>query len=211
LFIKNCLTAKKEIVTVTPDTNAKELFHTLETNQLDSIPVIDMDGHFLGITGYSYVMKSLINRGFEDWEQLTVRDALHVMEPLAIDSDFEKTLPVIVRYPFVPIVAEDNRTFLGIVKISDIEAVLTDTYGHKLPGVRFLLAVIPDLPRELEHLMNAISDFEVNIISVVTFDAGDSAARRILLKIHPTSYTDAIRRRLEEKGFRVLNVKEITP
>ncbi|MFD2960111.1 hypothetical protein, partial [Klebsiella pneumoniae] len=59
-----------------------------------------------------------------------------------------------------------------------------------------------------EQILDAVRAFDVNIISVVTFDAGDAAARRILLKVSPTPHGDSIRQRLEEKGFRVLSMKE---
>lgn len=208
MFIRNCLTPKDQIVTVTPETNVSELVHSMEENSLESIPVVDENGYFLGITGYNYLMKRALKQPDGNWNALTVKDALHPMDPLSIEDDFEVTLPVIVRYPFVPVVAEDGFTFLGIVKISDIEAVLADTYGHELPGIRFLLAVILDAPHELEHILDAVRAFDVNIISVVTFDAGDAAARRILLKVSPTPHAGTIRKKLEEKGFRVLSMKE---
>ncbi|SMO49661.1 CBS domain-containing protein [Melghirimyces algeriensis] len=207
MFIKNCLTPTEEIITVTPETAVKELIHTLEANNLESIPVVNEKGYFLGITGYNYVMKASIKQG-KEIKDLTVKDTLHLISPLTINNDFEETLPLIVRYPFVPVVHEDGFTFLGIVKISDIESALADTYGHELPGIRFLLAVVLDAPHELESIVDTVRDLDVNIISVVTFDAGNAAARRILLKVSPTPHIEIIRNRLEEKGFRVLSLKE---
>lgn len=208
MFIRNCLTPKDEIITVTPETEAPELVRILSEKGLESIPVVDENGYFLGITGYGHLLKSALERSDGDWSRLKVKDALHTMDPLTINHDFEETLPVIVRHPFVPVVSEDGFTFLGIVKISDIEAVLADTYGHALPGIRFLLAVVLDIPHELEQILDAVRAFDVNIISVVTFDAGDAAARRILLKVSPTPHGETIRQHLEEKGFRVLSMKE---
>ncbi|MFC4076671.1 CBS domain-containing protein [Salinithrix halophila] len=210
LFIKQCLTPREEIATVTPETSIGELLKVLEKYGLDSIPVVDGKGLFIGITGYSYVMKSLLENDslLTSLEEKAVKDAYHAMDPISIDSDFEETLPVIVRYPFVPVVDEDGFTFLGIVKISNIEAALASTYGHDLPGVRFLLAVVLDAPHELEHIVEAVKDFDVNIISLVTFDAGDSAARRIMLKVSPTEHVPAIHENLETRGFRVLNVSK---
>ncbi|SDW11936.1 CBS domain-containing protein [Marininema mesophilum] len=214
MFIKQCLTHLDEIATVTPETPIKEMLDLLKEYRLDSIPVIDTNGLFLGITGYTYAMKSFLeseNTGASthvDLDQGKVKDALHIMDPLTIHSDFEETLPVIVRYPFVPVVDENGLSFLGIVKISDIEAALASTYGHDLPGVRFLMAVVLDAPHELEHVVASVQDFDVNIISLVTFDAGDAAVRRIMLKIQPTPYVEEIKERLEQRGFRILNIKE---
>lgn len=187
---------------------ASELVRILSEKGLESIPVVDEKGYFLGITGYGHLLKSALEQSEGDWRRMKVKDALHTMNPLTISHDFEETLPVIVRHPFVPVVSDDGFTFLGIVKISDVEAALADTYGHALPGIRFLLAVVMDVPHELEQILDAVRAFDVNIISVVTFDAGDAAARRILLKVSPTPHGDSIRQRLEEKGFRVLSMKE---
>jgi CBS domain-containing protein len=214
MFIRNCLTPKEEIVTVTPETTLKETLDLLQEHGLDSIPVVDSKGLFLGITGYRHIFKALLEEEAQSLEILgerKVSDALYPIDPLTVDSDFEDTFPIIVYHPFVPVVDEDGFTFLGIVKISDIEAVLTTTYGHGVPGVRFLLGVLIDAPHELEHITECIKPYDVNIITVVTFDAGDAVGRRILLKIEPTPHTEEIRQNLEKKGFRVLSVKEVGP
>ncbi|QKG84890.1 CBS domain-containing protein [Kroppenstedtia pulmonis] len=215
MFIKNCLTPKDDIVTVTPDTPLGQALDMLDRKQLHSLPVVDENGSFIGITGYSFIFKKLLEQyGHNmnnDWIGQKVEDTVHEMTPIRIDGDFEETFPVIVRYPFVPVVDEDDTTFLGIVKISDIETVITSTYGHNLPGVRFVMAIIPDVPHQLEQILDSVKSFDVNIISVVTFDAGDSGARRILLKISPTEYTAEIQEYLESKGFRVLSMKVLPP
>lgn len=210
MLIQNCLTPREEIVTVTPQTTIKDLFDKLQQYELESIPVIDEKGLFLGITGYGHVMKNWAKAGKwgDSLQEETVSAHYSEMVPLSIDSDFEETLPVMVRYPFVPVVDEDGFTFLGIVKISDIEAALASTYGYELPGVRFLLALVLDAPHELEHILESVKPYDVNIISVVTFDAGNTAARRILLKTGPTEYVKEISRNLEERGFRIMSVRE---
>ena len=74
-----------------------------------------------------------------------------------------------------------------------------------------LLGVIIDVPHILEQIIECVKPFDVNIITVVTFDAGDAVGRRIMMKIEPTSHTESIRQSLEKKGFRVLDVKEVQP
>ncbi len=214
MFIRNCLTPRDEIVTVTPDTSLKDTLDLLQKHSLDSVPVLDDKGLFLGITGYRYIFKSLVEEGAQSLDILKnrkVSDALYLIDPITVNSDFEDTFHVIVYHPFVPVVDEDGFTFLGIVKISDIEAALTSTYGQGIPGVRFLLGVIIDVPHILEQIIECVKPFDVNIITVVTFDAGDAVGRRIMMKIEPTSHTESIRQSLEKKGFRVLDVKEVQP
>ncbi|TCS95091.1 CBS domain-containing protein [Hazenella coriacea] len=210
MFIKNCLTPAQQIKTVTPDMSLQSCLNLLEQYQLDSIPVVDEKGGFVGITGYSYIFKALITEGKEksELDHLPISISVHPMKPLSINATFEQTLPVTVRYPFVPIVDEDGSTFAGIVKISHIEAILEDTYGLEVPGVRFLLGVLLDSPHILSQVIECIKPFDINIINLVTFDAGERAARRIILKVNHSPYTQQIRQALEEKGFRVLDVRE---
>lgn len=207
MFIKNCLTPCERILTVTPDVHLEQVIETLQAHQLHTIPVVDRLNRFLGITGYQHMMKAILDNRCS-LKEGTVADALEPIRPLTLHSNFEETFPVIVRHPFVPIVDEDRMTFLGIVKISDIENALSSAFGTSIPGIRLLLGVVIDMPHQLEHVVDAIKPFDVNIITITTFDAGDPAARRILLKIEPTPHLSAIQQRLVNKGLRVLSVKE---
>ncbi len=133
------------------------------------------------------------------------------MEPiqtLHLDSDFEETLPLVIRHPFVPIVDKKDSTLIGIVKISDIESAMAVAMGYGVKGIRILLGVVTDTPYTLEHLLETLKPYQVNIISVTTFDAGKAAARRILLKLAPTPKVKAIREKLNRRGFRTLSVKQ---
>ncbi|MCS1352004.1 hypothetical protein [Mechercharimyces sp. CAU 1602] len=211
MFIKNCLTPCSQIKPIEVDSSIRKAISHLRTLRLDTIPVVDSAQSFAGITGYSYIMKYLLEQedahiDHHKWDQ-PISAALHPIRPLHILDDFEDTLPYCTRYPFVPVVEEDGETFAGIVKIGDIEKALTSTYGHEVEGVRFLLGVFIDMPHQLEQLMNAIKPFDVNIIAIASFDAGESYIRRILLKVKSTPHIQEMEHALERKGFRVLNIK----
>ncbi len=113
-----------------------------------------------------------------------------------------------IRHPFVPIVDPKDSTLAGIVKIKDIESAMAVAMGYGIKGIRILLGVVTDSPYTLELLLEALKPYQVNIISVTTFDAGEAAARRILLKLAPTSKVKAIRENLNRRGFRTLSVKQ---
>ena len=82
MFIRNCLTPRDEIVTVTPDTSLKDTLDLLQKHSLDSVPVVDDKGLFLGITGYRYIFKSLVEEGAQSLDILKnrkVSDALYLI------------------------------------------------------------------------------------------------------------------------------------
>ncbi|MFC4075600.1 HPP family protein [Salinithrix halophila] len=203
------MTPREELVTVTPDCTITEVIRRMKLHALDSVPVVDQHDRFLGLTGYGRILKSLLRQENPSSISLLqqVADAVEKMEPVSVDGDFEEVLPVIVRYPFVPITDEDG-IFLGIAKISNIESALSLAFGTGLRGTRLLIGVFMDQPRLLERILASLKSYNVNIISLATFDAGDTAARRILLKLSPSSHTRDIVKNLNEQGFRVLSVKE---
>ncbi|MCS1352005.1 CBS domain-containing protein [Mechercharimyces sp. CAU 1602] len=209
MFIKNCLSPQDSIETITPSTTIRQAITTLSELELESLPVVDEHGTFLGITGYTYIFKEICTGSLAlDETAFDQPVIIHKMNPLLITDDFEDTLPLIVRYPFVPIVDEDGYSFLGIVKISDIERGLVSTYGNDVPGTRFLLGVLNDVPHVLEHVLDAVKPTDSNIISIATFDAGSDNARRILLKVESEKDTEKIKENLEQSGFRILSIKE---
>ncbi|PTM57480.1 hypothetical protein [Desmospora activa] len=208
MLIKNCMTPRDELAIIWATSNIEQGLKQLRHHGLETIPVIDQRNHFAGITGYSTIMKQFLKMGCTHTEllQQPISQAIDWIEPLTVDADFEELLPTLIRYPFVPIVAADGITLAGIAKISDVESALVQALGSRVKGARFLIGVFVDVPHVLERLLLTLKPFDINIISMATFDAGDSAARRILLKIAPTPHVEAISKSLDQSGFRVLSV-----
>lgn len=207
MLIQNCLTPLKDLQTVSLNSTVSTTLKRMKEHNLETIPVLDEDGHFKGITGYSHIFQVLYNKKMpRDFFSQSVSETFQEIPTLTLDSNFEETLPIVVRYPFVPIVNHDD-TFLGIVKISTIESALSCTFGHEVEGVRFLIGVFIDKPYVLQHILDSLRPYHVNIVSIVSFDAGDAAARRIMLKITATPYVKEIVHSLTERGFRILSIQ----
>lgn len=209
MFIKNCLTGLNELHILKPTATAKESLDYLQSHQLETLPVADESGHFLGICGYNTILKALLNEGkdLQSADQLLVQDCMdaNIMK-LTLDDIFEATLPIIVRYPFVPIVDENNQ-LLGIVKRGDIELALESMFALRVPGVRLLLASL-EIPGEFERIIDTIHKHKHNLIAALSFDAGDRYARRVLVKIDYAEDIQDIMNELEEMGFRILSVNK---
>ncbi|PTX50643.1 CBS domain protein [Melghirimyces profundicolus] len=210
MLIQNCITPFSQLSTIRKDANVKDALELLQKEGLDTAPVVDENKAFRGITGYRLILKSLLRSG--DWGESAWKrplgDAVESVRPLTLDSDFEEMLPLVVRVPFVPIVEPDQSTLAGIVKISDIETAIARAMGYGVKGIRMLIGVFVDHPHVLDHLLSLLKPFDVNIISVTTFDSGDTAVRRILLKLSPTSRLETICEKLEQHGYRVLSIKQ---
>ncbi|MFD1428565.1 CBS domain-containing protein [Kroppenstedtia sanguinis] len=210
MFIRNCMTPRSALATVSLNATVQETLDLLEQQGLDSAPVVDDQERLAGITGYKTIFRSLQQQ--KGWEtSFRNQPIVRLVEPiqsLDLDSDFEETLPLVIRHPFVPIVDPKDSTLAGIVKIKDIESAMAVAMGYGIKGIRILLGVVTDSPYTLELLLEALKPYQVNIISVTTFDAGEAAARRILLKLAPTSKVKAIRENLNRRGFRTLSVKQ---
>lgn len=204
------MTPRSALATVSLNATVQETLDLLEQQGLDSAPVVDDQERLAGITGYKTIFRSLQQQ--KGWEtSFRNQPIVRLVEPiqsLDLDSDFEETLPLVIRHPFVPIVDPKDSTLAGIVKIKDIESAMAVAMGYGIKGIRILLGVVTDSPYTLELLLEALKPYQVNIISVTTFDAGEAAARRILLKLAPTSKVKAIRENLNRRGFRTLSVKQ---
>lgn len=208
MLIKNCMTPREQLVTVWATSSIEQVLNHLYQEGLETIPVIDQRNHFAGITGYGPIMKHFLKKGCTQAEllQQPISRTIDWIDPLTVDADFEELLPTLIRYPFVPIVEADGVTLAGIAKISDVEMALGQVLGSGVKGVRFLIGVFVDVPHVLERLLQVLKPFDINIVSMATFDAGDCAARRILLKIAPIPHVEAISDALDQSGFRVLSV-----
>jgi acetoin utilization protein AcuB len=207
MFIKNCLTALNDLHLLRPDSTVKDALDYFQSHQLETLPVADEAGQFVGICGYNTILKTLLNQGkdLQATDQLLVKDCLDSkVHKLTLDDIFEATLPIIVRYPFVPIVDENNH-LLGIVKRGDVELALESMFALRVPGVRLLLASL-EIPGEFERIIDTIRKHKHNLLAALSFDAGDRYARRVLVKIDYADDIQDIINELEEMGFRVLAV-----
>lgn len=140
-------------------------------------------------------------------DQLLVEECLDQnVSSLKLDDIFESTLPIIVRYPFVPIVENENK-LMGIVKRGDIELALESMFALRVPGVRLLLASL-EMPGEFERIIDTIYKHNHNLLAALSFDAGDRFARRVLIKMDYADDIQEIVNELEVKGFRVLDVRK---
>ncbi len=209
MFIRNCLTERKELVILRKKDTIGHAIEELQKYQLKSLPVTDDEDKFIGILskeGLFELIEQGVIKNLEELKKQSIEEAISFISPLKLSNRFEETLPIIVRYPFVPIV-DDKGTLLGIVKRQEITNALESSFGVGVSGVRLLLGTA-EIEGRLNKIVNLSHDMHVNIITAVTFDAGEKFNRRILLKIEHTEQQEKFIQRLEKNGFTILTIHE---
>ncbi len=213
MFIKNCLTPYEQLIVLKLNTTVEEAIQIMNTNGLLSLPVADEDRKFTGLLSKSQLF-SLWEKGYYkgEWEgfaKLPISKAVQFGVPvLTLEDVFEDTLPIIVRYPFVPIV-DDHNKLVGIVKRSEISGSLQSAFGLKVPGIRILLGMV-ETDGQLDKIIDITHHLNIPIITSITFDAGDTYLRRVLLKVPLNINKEKLLKSLESNGFRILTVHEQT-
>ena len=207
MFIRNCLTPADRVFQTTITATIGEAFDLMEEKKLRSIPVVDEGQRFLGIISKGYLLEYFFRsqklKGVDEFRKLPIDPAVESIDQtnvVSLENIFEDCLPIIVKYPFVPVV--EDGIFLGIIRRSDIEKALESTFGSKQKGVRLLLT-IPEMQGSLNRLIKLLNADKENLISVATFDAGDPY-RRIMVKVTHDTYHEGIEEILDEHGFRLL-------
>lgn len=211
MFIKNCMTPKRDLELLTPNMTIGEALARMKTVKAFSLPMVDEEDNFAGLiskqTMFEYLEKHPEQFSFAEFLAQPISIVLDESAKLFVDIDsghFEDLLPVIVRYPFVPIV-ENGSKFIGIVKRSEIEKALESSFGLHVPGIRIMLAV-DDAEGTLLRISQIIYKHGVKILASIAFEAGESFVRRIMMKLDDNNHMDAIVSDLEQHGYRVLEV-----
>lgn len=210
MFIKNCLTPLEDLVVLRENTTIDAAMKTMKEHKLLSVPVVNGMNVFSGLLSKNNLFSLWENGEYKgDWEgfeKLTIDKAVQIIPTLKMDDVFENTFPIIVRFPFVPIVDEDNK-FLGIVKRSNVSQSLQSAFGMNVPGIRILLGMV-ETDGQLDKIIDITRQMDIPIITSITFDAGDTYLRRVLLKVPISANKDKLINELDSHGFRILTVHE---
>lgn len=209
MFIQNALTDVSKLTVVRPSDTIGDVLNQM-TNHL-SLPCVEEDGRFFGMIS-KRTMFDQFQKAFDDGktfpEFLTeeIRDCIDTgVTTLTLNSPFEATLDVIIRYPFVPVV-EDGR-LIGIVKRSDVNHALEIAFATQVKTQRILLGMA-EVEGALQRLFTITHRLGVNVVTAVTFDARpDALNRRLILKVTPTPKFEELCTQLERAGYSLLSVQ----
>ncbi|MGD8189091.1 CBS domain-containing protein [Brevibacillus ginsengisoli] len=211
MFIQECLTPVENLTTVLPNETISHALNLMRQQNLYSLPVVDQSGSFYGSISKRSIFE-LLETGkftgeFNEFIQMPLAEGVDKQIPrLTFEHIYEDLLPIIVRYPFVPIVDENNH-FLGIIKRKDIELVLESVFGMTIKGTRMVITHYEG-KGIMKEIMTLLADHQANVISCISFDSKHHGVRRILTKFKSEVPTDIIKEDLEKHGYVVPYVLE---
>lgn len=212
MFLKECLTPLSSISTVYPSDKISKALELMKEKNLYSIPVMDHDGSFYGALSkrslFELFEKGIFRGSYQDFIELPLAEGVDRTIPkLTAENLYEDALPIIVRYPFVPIVDQDEK-FVGIIKRKDMELVLESAFGMGVKGTRMILTHYEGKGL-LKEIMSILSAHNANVISCVSFDSEHHGVRRILTKYISDDRSDVIRKELEQRGFVITSLSDM--
>lgn len=118
------LTPKNEVVCENVESSMRQVIERMEHHGYTAIPLIDKDGKYVGTLTEGDLLWKLKNTpdlSFKNTETVKVSD-IHrriTHRSVSINADIESLINLAVSQNFVP-VTDDNGTFIGIIKRSDI-------------------------------------------------------------------------------------------
>lgn len=133
------LTPKHEVVYATLSMTIGQVLEYMENTRYTAIPIIDDKGKYVGTLTEGdllWKLKSSKKLDFDSLDGILVKDIPRNVnnKSVFIDSNIEDLLNLSANQNFVPVV-DDNRTFIGIIKRSDIINYFYNTFFNKDKGI----------------------------------------------------------------------------
>lgn len=118
------LTPKRSIEYITVDVTMAEVIEKMESNTFTAYPLLDNEGRYVGVITEGdllWKLKDTPGLRIEDTDTIPIGDvARHTKsKTVLIDSNIDDLINLAKSQNFVPVV-DDEGTFIGIIKRSDI-------------------------------------------------------------------------------------------
>lgn len=118
------LTPKNEVVCESLESTMRQVMERMEHHGYTAIPLIDKHGRYVGTLTEGDLLWKLKNTpelNFKNTESVKVKDikTRRAHKSVLINSDIESLISLAINQNFVPVV-DDEGTFIGIIKRSDI-------------------------------------------------------------------------------------------
>lgn len=118
------LTPKNEVVCENQEATMRQVMEKMEHHGYTAIPLIDKEGKYVGTLTEGDLLWKLKNTpdlNFKNTESVKVKDIQRRInhKSVSITSNIESLISLAINQNFVP-VTDDNGTFIGIIKRSDI-------------------------------------------------------------------------------------------
>lgn len=118
------LTPKSEIIYATTDSTMRQVLEKMEHYTYSAIPLIEKDGRYVGTITEGDLLWKLKNTPgltIKDTSKVSIKDVeRHTRcKSVSINSNIMDLVTLVQNQNFVPVV-DDEETFIGIIKRSDV-------------------------------------------------------------------------------------------
>lgn len=118
------LTPKKDVIHLKNNTTMQEAVNTMYKYRYTAVPIINEKGKYVGTLTEGdllYKLKKDESVSLKDMSNILVEDIprYQINRPVSINSNIKNLINIAKYQNFVPVV-DDNNTFIGIIKRSDI-------------------------------------------------------------------------------------------
>ncbi|WP_040210686.1 CBS domain-containing protein [Clostridium polynesiense] len=118
------LTPKHEVIFESVEATMRQVLERMEHHGYSAIPLIDKSGKYVGTLTEGDLLWKLKNTpglNFDNISQVSVKEIQRRVkhQSVYINENIESLISLAARQNFVPVV-DDNGTFIGIIKRSDI-------------------------------------------------------------------------------------------
>lgn len=209
MFVKSIMIPKFNTHTVQGADKVKIALDLLEEHKIDGLPVLEGEQYAGIVTRYRIYEEFFLSGKSKEafLEKTLIADiATHRDVYLEGGEIFENTLMSLRNFPLLAVV-DKERKFLGAVTRYEVLKQFESAFGMNRPGVRIAFTSVETEGR-IARLAEIAHQFHEHIISLVTFDETDKLVRRIVMKVEKKDNIDKFIRKLEEHGFRILNIYE---
>jgi CBS-domain-containing membrane protein len=210
MFVKSIMIPKYKCITVQQDETLQSVLEKLDGNEIDGVPVLDGD-KYVGVVTRHGIYHEFFNAGGQKDDFLQsnyAKDILTLQDQILHGIEvFETTLVKLKDIPLMAVI-DENGKFQGAVTRSDALDQFQSAFGVHREGVRIAFTSVETEGR-IARLADIAHQFHEHIISLVTFDETDKLVRRIVMKIEKKDNIDKFVKKLEESGFRILDIHEV--
>jgi signal-transduction protein with cAMP-binding, CBS, and nucleotidyltransferase domain len=210
MFVKSIMIPKYKCITAQLEDTLQAVLEKLDGNEIDGVPVLDGD-KYAGVVTRHGIYQEYFNTGGSKDEFLqnkSAKDILTMQDQILHGIEiFESTLVKLKDIPLMAVV-DENGKFQGAVTRSDALDQFQSAFGVNREGVRIAFTSVETEGR-IARLADIAHQFHEHIISLVTFDETDKLVRRIVMKIEKKDNIDKFIKKLEDSGFRILDIHEV--
>jgi acetoin utilization protein AcuB len=204
-------------ITITPDVPFQDALGLMRNRSFRRLPVVDQNDKLIGIVSERDLLYASPSKAtsLDVWELHYLLSKVKVGDIMTndvitttADTPIEEAAHLMAAEKIggLPVIDEDKRV-VGVITETDIFKAFDELFSSGEFGLRLTLKV-PDKKGVLATLCRAIYDLGGSILSVGSFNCGESNERGLVVKVRDVG-KDQLVDTLEVLGDRVFDAREV--